>query len=143
MFVLYGRRRIGKTALLEWGRFAGFRTLLIMWERALRSSRNWAGYRPAGGFPCARGAAAGASCARRSSRSSKASQRRHALVAEVKWSRSKVSVNLIDQLRLRVAREPAFSDMTCTYALISMAGFRGKRRTASDERIIDITDLRW
>ncbi|MBI2841608.1 MAG: ATP-binding protein [Acidobacteria bacterium] len=69
--------------------------------------------------------------------------RRHAFVAEVRWSKSKVSVNLIDQLRSRVMREPAFSGLTCTYALISRAGFQGKKRPSSDERLIDITGLRW
>ena len=69
--------------------------------------------------------------------------RRRAFVAEVKWSRSKVGVELMGDLRRRVASEPAFAGLACTYALVSRAGFRGRRAPARDERLIDIAGLRW
>ncbi len=67
--------------------------------------------------------------------------RRHALIAEVKWSGSRVGVELLDDLRKRAKAEPAFAGLTCTYALVSRAGFRGGRAPARDERLIDIAGL--
>jgi AAA+ ATPase superfamily predicted ATPase len=70
-------------------------------------------------------------------------ERRRAFVAEVKWSGSKVGVELMDDLRQRVSTEPAFAGLTCTYALVSKAGFRGRRTLGNDERLVDIAGLRW
>jgi hypothetical protein len=52
-------------------------------------------------------------------------------------------VELLDDLRRRVACEPALAGLTCTYALVSKAGFRGRRALADDERLVDIAGLRW
>lgn len=67
--------------------------------------------------------------------------REQALVAEIKWSARPVEMNLLDDLRRRVAREPAFDDLCCTYALISRSGVRGARPPRDDERVIDVRRL--
>jgi uncharacterized protein len=69
--------------------------------------------------------------------------RRQAFVAEVKWSGVRVSGGLLDDLRRRVAGEPAFAHMKCTYAVVSRAGFRGARTLAADERLVDLSALEW
>ncbi|MFH1176916.1 MAG: ATP-binding protein [Acidobacteriota bacterium] len=65
--------------------------------------------------------------------------RRHAFIAELKWAAEAVSTALLDGLRDRVAREPAFAGVECTFALVSRAGFAGSRKLAADERLIDLS----
>lgn len=64
-------------------------------------------------------------------------ERRAALVCELKWTRQPVGTELLDHLRARTAREPALAGMDRTYAIISRAGFTGRRRPGPDERLID------
>ena len=67
--------------------------------------------------------------------------RGRAFVAEVKWS-SDVPVSLLDHLRRRVAAEPAFSGIDCTYALVSRSAFSGPGRDLRpDERLIDLATV--
>lgn len=69
-------------------------------------------------------------------------ERRRAFVAEVKWSAAKVDVRLLDDLRRRVGIEPAFASLDCTYALVARNGFKGRRRLARDERLVDVSRLK-
>ena len=67
--------------------------------------------------------------------------RQHAFIAEVKWVRDRASTALLDDLRDRVAREPVFQGMSCTFALVSRSGFAGRRKLASDERLVDLSSM--
>jgi uncharacterized protein len=64
---------------------------------------------------------------------------RRAFVAEIKWSREKTDPRLLDDLRRRAEREPAFEGRALTPALISRSGFAGRRRAGKDERLIDLS----
>ncbi len=68
-------------------------------------------------------------------------ERRRAFVAEVKWSREPVPRTLLDDLRGRVSREADFTGMDVTLAIVSRSGFRGRRGTATDERLIDLSSM--
>jgi len=68
-------------------------------------------------------------------------ERKRALVMEIKWTRAKVDVVLLDSLRGRVQEDPAFAGVQCTYALISRAGFRTSRKLKRDERLIAVSRL--
>jgi uncharacterized protein len=68
-------------------------------------------------------------------------ERHKAFVAEVKWQSKPISRALLDDLRAKVNRERAFQGCECTYALVSRAGFSGKRQSRKDERYIDISGL--
>jgi hypothetical protein len=69
--------------------------------------------------------------------------REKAFIGEVKWSSRPVGRELLDDLRARVAREPKLAACECTYALLSRGGFVGRRPIARDERLIDVSKLRW
>lgn len=69
--------------------------------------------------------------------------REQALVAEVKWTSRPVDPRVLDDLRRRVAREPAFVGVTCTYCVISRAGFVGDREILPDEYLVDMRTIEW
>jgi Archaea bacterial proteins of unknown function len=68
--------------------------------------------------------------------------RRRAFVTEFKWSRRKVGRELLDDLRTRVAREPALAGCKLTYGLVAREGFTGRRSLRTDERLIDLASSR-
>ena len=65
-------------------------------------------------------------------------RRQQAFIAEVKWTRERVSLSELDHLRRRVAGESALTALKPTFALISRNGFTG-RRLDPDERAIDLS----
>jgi hypothetical protein len=69
--------------------------------------------------------------------------RRNAFVAEVKWSAAKVGVDVLEDLRARVAREPAFATMKCTCAVIARNGFTGRGVTRAGDHLIDVSKVKW
>jgi AAA+ ATPase superfamily predicted ATPase len=68
-------------------------------------------------------------------------RRVRAFVAEIKWTRRKVSPVGLDRLRARVREDSAFADMEVTFALISRAGFTSRRASALDERLLDVSRM--
>jgi hypothetical protein len=68
-------------------------------------------------------------------------ERKRALVAEIKWTRAKADVALLDSLRRRVQEDPAFAGVQCTYALVARAGFRRSRKLKGDESLIPVRRL--
>lgn len=44
-----------------------------------------------------------------------------------------------DHLRRHIAGEPAFAAVEVTLALVSRAGFMGRRALAADERLVDLS----
>jgi AAA+ ATPase superfamily predicted ATPase len=68
--------------------------------------------------------------------------RRKAFVAEVKWSAKPEPAGLLEDLRRRVALEPAFSGIECTLAVVSRSGFKGSRRPARDGHLVDVSRVR-
>jgi AAA+ ATPase superfamily predicted ATPase len=69
-------------------------------------------------------------------------RRKHAFVAELKWTRKPVSLSLLDDLRSRVANEAAFRDFRVQYGLITRDGVSGKRNLASDETVVDLSAVK-
>jgi hypothetical protein len=69
--------------------------------------------------------------------------RRRAFVAEIKWSRGPVGAELLDDLRRRVSADPILGTLESTVAIVSRSGFSGRRRPGPEERLIDVSSLRW
>lgn len=67
--------------------------------------------------------------------------RRRAFIAEVKWARRAVPRGAIDDLRARAARFEELADLEITHALVSRAGFSGRRSKRDDERFVDARAL--
>lgn len=68
-------------------------------------------------------------------------ERQKAFVAEVKWGAQAVSVGVMDDLRQRVALVPDLRPLALTLAIVSRAGFIGKRPLKVDERLVDMRRL--
>ncbi|MBI5488482.1 MAG: ATP-binding protein [Deltaproteobacteria bacterium] len=69
--------------------------------------------------------------------------RRRAFVGEVKWGAGKVSRAAMDRLRSRAGAEETLRGLDLTFALVARNGFAGRRAARSDERLIDVSRLRW
>lgn len=67
--------------------------------------------------------------------------REQAFVCEVKWTSRPVGTELLDHLRLRVEREASLAGLRKTFALVSRAGFSGRRGARPDERLVDVSKL--
>lgn len=65
-------------------------------------------------------------------------ERRHAFIGEIKWTQRAVSMALLDDLRRRVANEPAFARYSITVGLIANGTIKRTRKLASDERIWEL-----
>lgn len=63
---------------------------------------------------------------------------KRAFVGELKWGQHPVPVSLLEDLRARVTREPAFAGVEVTFGLLSRAGFTGSRASARDERLVGL-----
>lgn len=68
-------------------------------------------------------------------------ERRRAMVAEVKWTAGATPKSAMAALRTRAEKVPELSDLELSYALVSRAGFSGRRAPRDDERFVDVRRL--
>lgn len=68
--------------------------------------------------------------------------RKHALVAEVKWSKMRPRAALLDDLRARTARVPELAGCAITYALVTRAPGPLERKLRADERFVTFSGWR-
>jgi AAA+ ATPase superfamily predicted ATPase len=65
-------------------------------------------------------------------------ERTQAFVGELKWTARDVPLSTLDDLRRRVASEPAFRDLSLTLGLLVRGRVMRTRRLAKDERIVEL-----
>ncbi len=68
--------------------------------------------------------------------------RKNAFIAEFKWGSGRADPGLLDGLREKACREPAFAGMKLTFCAAARNGFSKRRKTSSDERLLDVSALK-
>lgn len=69
--------------------------------------------------------------------------RERALAVEIKWTTNDVPMSVLDDLRRKVAAEPALCGLAMTYGLIVRGNVKPTRKRAADEVVIELAKQTW